>query len=155
MNYSWIAHYMNKYPGGKVECEEDSIKVYCAQGRARVCLRKNGADQWTDESAKEGFEDRHDLAPIPKEARAYKHYSRGYGKSEVTKSEEHDERKPYGEQIASQFDGRVPSIPELEAHKKQQAEHAKKQQAQLAQGQAQQAAGDFVSGLKEVNPAHQ
>ncbi|MDE2102144.1 MAG: hypothetical protein KGL39_33165 [Patescibacteria group bacterium] len=72
MNKSWHVHYLNKYPGGHVRSDESSLDVYAADGTHRVALRKSGQGNWVDRSEEMGLADRHDLAPIPKDARVHK-----------------------------------------------------------------------------------
>jgi hypothetical protein len=113
---SQVAHLKNKYPGGKVLASESAIDAYCAEGRHRVALRKNGAGMWVDQSKVFGCEDEWCLEPIPKESRVFKHYG-----DRVGLSEEHTERKMASAQLAR--DGKVPSIPQLE---REEAESRKK-----------------------------
>lgn len=82
MNKSWHVHYLNKYPGGSVRSSGSGMDVYNAEGEHVVALRQNGAGQLLDESEALGLRDRHDLAPIPKEARVYKIKDGKIGKSE-------------------------------------------------------------------------
>ena len=113
---SYVVHYKNKYPGGSVRADESSIDVYCKGGKHRVALRKNGAGQWVDCSEELGCEDRHCLAPIPKNARVHKLFADG----KIGKSEEAAEREPVAAKLADHAvggAGKVPSIKELEAAK--------------------------------------
>ncbi len=84
---SWVVHYKNKYPGGKVQASENAIDVYDVQNNHAVALRKNGAGQWVDESEKFGCVDKHCLAPIPKDARVHKVVD-----GKVGLDEKHEER---------------------------------------------------------------
>lgn len=121
MNLSHYAHLKNKYPGGHVVASEDSLDAYCADGRYRVALRKNGAGQWVDMSKVLGADDMFCLAPIPKDARVWKHYG-----SHVGLSEEHAERTMAVAQLV--VDGKVPSQKELddaEADSRKKAAEAK------------------------------
>lgn len=72
MMESYFVHYKNKYPGCRIFQSEEALDVYTAGGEHAVALRKNGAGQWVDISEKMGCRDRHDLAPIPKDARLFK-----------------------------------------------------------------------------------
>lgn len=110
MSKSHAIHYRNKYPKGRVTLSEDSVDVFCAGGRHRVALRKNGAGMMVDVSAEMGCEDSHDLAPIPKDARAHKLYSEAGKASRMGKAEEHDERVGYSADLA--VDGKILSIDE-------------------------------------------
>ncbi len=105
---SYVVHYKNKYPDSKVSWSDDSVDVHDKNGDHRVALRKNGAGMWVDVSEEHGCSDRHDLAPIPKEARAFKLYADG----KIGRAEEHDERIEEARSYASD-DGKVPSIVEL------------------------------------------
>lgn len=67
MKSSYRAHYLNKYPGGRVHATEDSMDVYCAEGKHRVALRKDGAGMWGCVSEDHGCLDKHDLSPLPEE----------------------------------------------------------------------------------------
>jgi len=118
---SYLAHYKNKFPGGKVFLREDSLDVYDAGENHVVALRKNGAGQWSDESLAQGCvgvsiaptpkgergHDQpghktqtggHDLSPIPKECRAWKHYKQD-GREWVAPAEEHAERSAAAEEM--------------------------------------------------------
>lgn len=109
---SWIAHYRNKYPKGSVRSSESAIDVYDAEGGHRVALRKNGANQMVDASEELGCIDRHDLSPIPKDARVHKLYPSGM----IGLSEEHEERSKIAEELAAHEIGgplKVPSIQEI------------------------------------------
>jgi hypothetical protein len=63
---------MNKYPGGQVRESGESLDVWNKDGEHVIAIRKNGAGQLVDCSEEMGLRDRHDLAPIPKQARCYK-----------------------------------------------------------------------------------
>lgn len=109
---SWIVHYQNKYPGGRVESSDSQMSVYCASGKLRVRLEKNGAGQWLCKSEEHGADDKHCLAPIPKNARARKLYQDGHG-IRIGKSEEHQERSSKASSLA--VSGRILSIEEYKA----------------------------------------
>lgn len=111
---SYVAHYRNKYPGGQVSFDDERIDAFCADGKHRVALRKNGAGQWVDLSEEMGCVDRHDLSPIPKECRAWKLYKDG----RIGPAEEYDERAPKAIEVAKVYDGRVPSEAEMVADAK-------------------------------------
>lgn len=91
MFQSYVAHYKNKYPKCQIKSSDSSFDVYSEDGHHLIALRKNGAGQLQDHSEEMGCEERHDLAPIPKESRAWKLYASGV----VGKSEEHEERKAF------------------------------------------------------------
>lgn len=65
-------HYLNKYPGGHVEASESSVRVYDVDGKLRLALNKGGDGMMHDMSEGMGLMDRHDLSPIPKDARLKK-----------------------------------------------------------------------------------
>lgn len=116
MNKSHAVHYMNKYPGSQVRLSDDGLDVHCKGGKYRVALRKNGAGQWVDMSDELGCIDRHDLAPIPKNARVMKLFSDG----KIGPSEEAAEREPVAAALAEHAVGgygKVPSIKDLELAK--------------------------------------
>lgn len=75
MNKSWKAHYLNKYPGGRVSMDEDRLDVYDKEGAHVVALRKNGAGMMVCQSEEHGCENGHghDLSPLPAESKAYEH----------------------------------------------------------------------------------
>lgn len=121
---SWIVHYQNKYPGGRVHASENSIDVYCSEGNYRVALRKDGNGQWQDVSAEFGASDKHDLAPIPKECRFRKLYADG----KIANAEEFEERRPVAEKLAKEEcggKGKVPSEHEIAAWDLQKKREAK------------------------------
>lgn len=69
---SYLLHYKNKYPQGQVRSSESSLDVYDKDGNHAVALRKDGNGHLGDQSEVLGCSDRHDLAPIPKDARIFK-----------------------------------------------------------------------------------
>jgi len=89
----WYVHYKNKWPGGYVSESENSLDVFCAEGIQRVALRKNGAQQWQDESEKYGLAGRHDLAPIPRDARVFKAIDGKLGRDESAADREQAREK--------------------------------------------------------------
>lgn len=89
MQKGWLAHYKNKYPGGKVEFSEDKLDVFNEDGDHCVALRRRGDGSVADCSEEYGCLDRHDLSPIPKNSRVFKLYIDG----KVAPSEEAAERK--------------------------------------------------------------
>lgn len=106
---AWHVHYLNKYPGGQVCSGEDYVDVYDADGNHRVAVRKNGAGQWSDESAAFGLPDCHDLSPIPKDARVHKLHKDG----KIGLDEKHAERKAARQALVK--DGKIPSMEEAAA----------------------------------------
>jgi len=64
---SWYVHYKNKYPDAHITFSDDSFEVH-----GKLALRKNGGGSWVDISEELGLPEKHDLSPIPKEARVYK-----------------------------------------------------------------------------------
>jgi len=103
---SWQVHYLNKYPGGHVECSDSSLKAYNSEGKLCVAIEKGGDGGYHDRSEEYGLEGRHDLAPIPKDARVHK-----VSGGKISRDEEADER----EELAGEFlrDGRIASCDEL------------------------------------------
>lgn len=103
---AWVVFYQNKYPGGRVVASESQIDVFCKEGHHCVSLAKNGAGQWQDNSEEYGLKHRHDLAPIPKDARPKKVVAGKIGKDEL-----HDERVELAEEFEA--DGKILSCEEL------------------------------------------
>lgn len=111
---SYLAHYMNKYPDGSVDVFENDIMVYDRDGKKCVQLRKNGFGVWEDVSHRHACADSHDLEPIPKESRAWKHYG-----THIGKSEEYEERIQLSRLMADHElggRGRIPSLPQIEKY---------------------------------------
>lgn len=107
---SWVVHYKNKYPGGHVNSSEDSLDVYDNEGSHVVALRKAGGGIWVDKSEELGAIDKHDLSPIPKNARVHKLYESGkIGLSEEAKVR-HQESK------SLVVAGKIHSISEYKNH---------------------------------------
>jgi hypothetical protein len=106
---AWHVHYLNKYPGGQVCSGEDYVDVYDADGAHRLAVRKNGAGQWSDVSEEMGLPDRHDLSPIPKDARVHKLQKDG----KIGLDEKHEERRAAREKLVK--NGKVASIEEAAA----------------------------------------
>lgn len=117
---SKAVHLKNKYPGAQVIVEDNKLDVFVA-GELKVALRKNGKGMWEDVSEKLGATDKFCLAPIPKEARAWKLFTSEKGVPYIGKAEEHETRLPKATELARAHGGRVPSMPELEAIAKKQA----------------------------------
>lgn len=113
---SYIVHYRNKYPGCAVSYSESSIQVIGSEGLL-VALAKNGAGQWVDVGEELGALHKHDLSPIPKDARAFKLYADGKIKLAEEGKERLEARKKYIEKY-----GHVPSIEKIEADAKAEAE---------------------------------
>lgn len=103
---AYHVHYMNKYPGGRVESSDEKLNAYDANGRHCVALAKDGGGSWKDCSAELGLPHRHCLSPIPKESRLFK--VRG---GAIAKDEQFETRS----KMASKFvqDYRVLSCEEL------------------------------------------
>lgn len=120
---SLIVHYRNKYPGGRVHSSESALDVFCAEGRHRVALRRDGNGNMVDVSEELGCEDRHDLAPIPKASRVFKLYADGrIGRDEDA---EIQGREAAGKAFADCHvggKGKVPSCYELELAKNPKAD---------------------------------
>jgi len=85
---SLYLHYKNKYPGGQVHSTESSLDVYSASGEHVIAMRRDGSGSLIDQSESLGLRDRHDLAPIPKDARVHKLIE-----GKIGMSEESEERK--------------------------------------------------------------
>jgi len=108
---AYKAHYLNKFPGSQVSYNESSLDVY-RDGEHLVHLEKDGHGIIQDRSDEQGCSSKHDLSPIPKNARAHKLHKDG----KLGKSEEYSERKSVGLSLDQQF-GHVPSIDELKKQK--------------------------------------
>jgi len=91
MNKAIVVHYMNKYPGGRVDASENSMVVYCSEGQKRVHMVKDGLGAWKDISEEMGCSDKHDLGALPKYARAWKLHKDG----KIGKAEEHAARSKH------------------------------------------------------------
>jgi hypothetical protein len=107
----YVAHFRNKYPGGKVDFSESSLDAYDANGDLRVSVRKNGAGAIVDAGRDTGASDAFCLSPIPKNARVWKVFADG----RLGLSEEHVERKKSAVKLADET-GKVLSIEEYKAH---------------------------------------
>lgn len=103
---AYVVHYKNKFPGCHIVESEGAIDVY-GDGGHLVSLRKNGAGQWEDKSEENGCVERHDLSPIPKDARIHKLHASG----RIGLAEEAVERRKAAQKFMK--DGKVQSIEEL------------------------------------------
>ena len=101
----FAVHYMNKYPGATVMHNENQLDVLSSQG-CHVSLRRNGNGMIIDAGADCGAIDKHDVSPIPKDARVFKLYDDG----SVKPSEEAPERKASAKKLA--VEGKILSIEE-------------------------------------------
>lgn len=109
MSKSFYVHYRNKYPTGMVFVRDSDLDVFLPGGAHAVAIRGG-----MDVSEQLGCRDRHDLSPLPKNARFLKLGKDGL----VKKDEKHDERRPVAESLAKDSvggEGKVPSIEELAA----------------------------------------
>lgn len=105
---SLVVHYKNKYPGADVSAYDDGLDVFQG-GEHKVAIRKSGAGQFVCVSEEMGCSDRHDLSPIPKDARVHKVDEKG----RIALDEKSEERK----KMRSDFihGGKVLSCDELKA----------------------------------------
>lgn len=105
----YAVHYLNKYPGGRVDYSEDRLDAYDAQGAKRVSLRLGGNGLVADVGAETGAVDKHDLSPIPKNTRVHKLHTNGsVGLDDLAES-----RREQSAALAS--DGKILSIEEYKA----------------------------------------
>lgn len=105
---SYVAHYMNKYPGGSVDSDgETYLRAFDAAGKLRVVLG-HGAGSVRDNSKLAGALDCHDLSPIPKDCRVFCDRAEG-----VERHQEADARSEVAVALAEQFGGKVPSVEEM------------------------------------------
>lgn len=103
---NWVVHYKNKYPGCIVQSSDAALDVFLGEDHL-VSIQKNGAGQWADQSEGMGLAERHDLSPLPKDARVHKVVD-----GKVGLDERHEERR---EARAKFMDGgKVLSIEELQ-----------------------------------------
>lgn len=99
------AHYMNKYPSSVVMFDEKKLDVL-GDGGLKIALRTNGNGMIVDSGDECGASDKHDIGPIPKDARVYKLYADG----SLKKSEEANVRVAASKSLA--VDGKILSIEE-------------------------------------------
>lgn len=104
----YIAHYMNKYPGGSVDSDGSSyLRAHDSKGRLRVSLVM-GAGSVQDNSKMVGALDSHNLSPIPKDCRVYCD-----GVDGVHRHAHADQRAAIAAKVASEFDCCVPGVDEM------------------------------------------
>lgn len=119
---SLIVHYMNKYPGGRVSASEAGLDVFNAENEHCVSLIKNGAGALVDRSEELGCVHRHDLSPIPKDARIKKvlkiRGGDGQEREVIGNDEKAEERKGKVEKFMCKESFKVKSCSELEAEGK-------------------------------------
>lgn len=106
---SIVVHYKNKYPKARVEHNEDQLNVYAQDGTLLVALKRGGGGALVDVGEQLGAKDKHDMSPLPKNARVHKLTVDG----KIALDELHAERRPEARAIADQFGGKVPCIPSL------------------------------------------
>lgn len=104
---SWVAHYQNKYPGSDVTSDDNSLSVFKG-GKQLLALKKDGAGSWHDVSEEFGLPERHDLSPIPRDARVAKVIG---GKIGID-AEEGESRKKKAKEFADE-NGKILSCAEL------------------------------------------
>lgn len=95
MQKSWYVHYMNKYPKAQIKASDDSLDVFTKNGEHLLAVRRDGAGGWHCKSEELGARDRHDLSPIPKEARLYKVVD-----GKIVKDDKYDERAKLAHKFA-------------------------------------------------------
>lgn len=103
-----LPHYANKFD--YVECDDRQLKAFLKNGKLAVHLVIDGAGNVKDLSEKLGLPYRHDLSPIPKDARCKKRDSKG----NLSNDELHDERLKLREKFLDS-NGVVQSCEELSA----------------------------------------
>lgn len=106
---SWIVHYRNKYPGGRVDVSESALNVFNSDGQHCVSLRKDGAGGLVCVSKEMGCLHEHDLSPIPKDARLWK---MDKVSGAIVRDEKHKERSALVEKFMDE-EGRVVSCEAL------------------------------------------
>nr|BFD59648.1 hypothetical protein CKG001_17550 [Bdellovibrio sp. CKG001] len=106
---SFVVHYKNKYPKARVEHNEDQLNVYAQDGSLLVALKRGGGGALVDVGEQLGAKDKHDMSPLPKNARVHKLTVDG----KIALDEEHADRKPVAVALADLFGGKVPCIPSL------------------------------------------
>lgn len=99
-------HYKNKYPGAQVAVYDDGLDVIKGDDH-KVAIRKNGAGQFVCVSAEHGCSDKHDMSPIPKDARLYKVVD-----GKIAKDEKYDERSKMKDAFMDKS-GKIKSCEEL------------------------------------------
>lgn len=72
MDKNIVVHVKNKYPQAQVRADDQGLDAYSQDGEHILAIRKNGANQFVDQSAELGCRDRFDLSPLPKESRVFK-----------------------------------------------------------------------------------
>lgn len=104
----FIAHYMNKYPGGSVDSDGSTyLRATDAKGKLRVSLVA-GAGSMVDNSKMVGASDCHNLSPIPKDCRVFCD-----GVDGIHRHAHADQREKVAAKLAEMHEGRVPSVEEL------------------------------------------
>ena len=106
---SWVVHYKNKYPGAQIRATEESFDVYVGNDH-KLSLRKSGAGGWSDVSEEMGCSEKHDLSPIPKDARIFKVLADG----KIGKDERAEEREEFSAEVSKKYGGKIPSVDELQ-----------------------------------------
>ena len=81
---------MNRY-GGHCEATDHELRAYDSKGKLVVYLQRDGNGSIVDKSEAFGLEGRYNLAPIPKEARLWKHDKAG----KLVKTTDHEARKEH------------------------------------------------------------
>lgn len=141
---SWKAHYLNKYPGGSVESSENSFRVYDAAGKLRVSMEKSSSGMECT-SEKNGLEDAHDLAPIPKDSRIHKIVG-----NKIVRDDKADEREELKNKFLSEDGLKILSCEDLKAHG---FEFDKDQQMKVEGKVGEAEASDADEEVAEKKPA--
>lgn len=104
----FVVHYKNKYPGCRIDHSEDHLNVYDQEGNLKVAIKRGGGGALVDLGEQLGAADKHDVSPIPKNARVYKLTA----ENKIQLDEKHADRRPVAKALAEQF-GKVPCIKTL------------------------------------------
>lgn len=111
---SIYVHFLNKFPGARVEMGERHVAAYCqSSGELLMRAELNGLGVMVDSGSELGARHALCLSPIPKEARHMKLFKDG----RVGRAEEHAVRGPKAKEIAA-VHGYVPSEIQLKHARK-------------------------------------
>lgn len=103
---SYAVHYLNKYPGSRVEFTETKLSVFSAVGLLLVAIILGGNGAIQDVGDELGAQDKHDLGPIPRNTRVHKLHATG----KMGLDEEAAVRRQQAQALA--VDGKILSIEE-------------------------------------------
>jgi hypothetical protein len=104
-----IVMFKNRFPGALVSANGHGVYAHDKNGDVLCAVERDGLGRVVDAGSEHGAKFSMSQSPIPRNARVWKLGRDG----KISKDEKASERESVARELASKFDGRVPSIEEL------------------------------------------